>query len=101
MSDKTNQPASWYAIRRKTAQAAASAGVQSAAEILIYGDIGESWWEETTSARSFVAELQALDVDAITVRINSLGGSVPDGLPSTTPCAATAPISQLRLTAWP
>ena len=80
MSDKTNQPASWYAIRRKTAQAAASAGVQSAAEILIYGDIGESWWEETTSARSFVAELQALDVDAITVRINSLGGSVPDGL---------------------
>lgn len=80
MSDKPNQPASWYAIRRKTAQAAASTGVQSAAEILIYGDIGESWWEETTSARNFVAELQALDVDAITVRINSMGGSVPDGL---------------------
>ena len=81
MSDKPkNQPGHWYAIRRKTAQAAASAGVQSAAEILIYGDIGESWWEETTSARDFVAELQALDVDAITVRINSMGGSVPDGL---------------------
>lgn len=69
----------WFAIRRKTAQAAAAAGVQSAAEILIYGDIGESWWEETTNARDFVAELQALDVQAITVRINSLGGSVPDG----------------------
>lgn len=70
----------WYAIRRKTAQAAAAAGVVSAAEILIYGDIGESWWDETTSARDFVAELQGLDVQAITVRINSLGGSVPDGL---------------------
>ncbi|MEG1102378.1 MAG: Clp protease ClpP, partial [Comamonas sp.] len=68
----------WFAIRRRTAQAAAAAGVQSAAEILIYGDIGESWWEETTNARDFVAELQALDVQAITVRINSLGGSVPD-----------------------
>lgn len=70
----------WYAIRRKTAQAAAAAGVVSAAEILIYGDIGESWWDETTSARDFVADLQGLDVQAITVRINSLGGSVPDGL---------------------
>lgn len=69
----------WFAIRRRTAQAAAAAGVVSAAEILIYGDIGESWWEETTNARDFVAELQALDVQAITVRINSLGGSVPDG----------------------
>ena len=69
----------WFVIRRKTAQAAAAAGVQSAAEILIYGDIGESWCEETANARDFVAELQALDVQAITVRINSLGGSVPDG----------------------
>lgn len=70
----------WFSIHRKTAQAAAAAGVQSAAEIMIYGDIGESWWEETVGARDFVAELQALDVQAITVRINSLGGSVPDGL---------------------
>ena len=67
----------WFAIRRKTAHAAA--GVLSAAEILIYGDIGESWWEETTNVRDFAAELQALDVQAITVRINGLGGSMPDG----------------------
>lgn len=70
----------WFAIRRKTAQAAAAVGVLSAAEILIYGDIGESWWDETVSARDFIAQLQELDVDAITVRINSVGGSVPDGL---------------------
>lgn len=75
---KPAQP--WYAIRRKTAIAAAAIGVMAAAEILIYGDIGESWYEETTSANSFVRELSELDVDAITVRINSLGGSVPDGM---------------------
>jgi len=75
---KTSQP--WYAIRRKTAIAAAAVGALAAAEILIYGDIGESWWDETTSAKSFMQELGALDVDAITVRINSLGGSVPDGI---------------------
>lgn len=70
----------WFAIRRKTPVAAAAAGVQSAAEILIYGDIGESWWDDTISARDFIDQLQALDVSAITVRINSVGGSVPDGL---------------------
>lgn len=75
---KTATP--WYAIRRKTAVAAAALGVAAAAEIFIYGDIGESWWDETISAKDFVRELNALEVDAITVRINSLGGSVPDGM---------------------
>ncbi|WP_304306249.1 ClpP-like prohead protease/major capsid protein fusion protein [Pseudacidovorax intermedius] len=77
----SHSPQPWYAIRRKTpVAAAATEGVQAAAEIFIYGDIGESWWDETVSAASFVRELNALDVDAITVRINSFGGSVPDGL---------------------
>ena len=76
----SNTQNTWYAIRRRTAVAAAAIGVSAAAEIYIYGDIGESWWEETVSAASFVRELQALDVEAITVRINSIGGSVPDGL---------------------
>lgn len=70
----------WYAIRRRTAAAAAALGVAAAAEIYIYGDIGESWYEETVSAAQFVRDLNALDAQAITVRINSIGGSVPDGL---------------------
>lgn len=74
----TTQP--WYVVRAKTAIAAASQGVAAAAEIYIYGDIGESWYEETVSASQFVRDLNALNVDAITVRINCLGGSVPDGL---------------------
>jgi ATP-dependent Clp endopeptidase proteolytic subunit ClpP len=57
-----------------------------AAEILIYGEIGEwkDWWTgETygTSAESFRNQLSALekDHDEITIRINSPGGSVFDG----------------------
>lgn len=85
----TKPAAAWYSIRRHTAVAAAvlaSAALagtvlpKSSAEILIYGDIGESWWSESVSAAQFVREIGALDVDAITVRLNSIGGSVPDGI---------------------
>lgn len=52
------------------------------AEILIYGVIGESWWEESITARQFVRDLRDLekDHDIINIRINSPGGSVFDGL---------------------
>lgn len=79
----SNTTPTWYSIRPAAVAAAASAqgaAPQAAAEIWIYGDIGESWYEESTSAASFVRELNALDADAITIRINSFGGSVPDGL---------------------
>ncbi|UGQ45086.1 ClpP-like prohead protease/major capsid protein fusion protein [Massilia endophytica] len=71
-------PAKWYSVRAQT-KPAASTGARSA-EILIYGDIGESWYEDTVAARDFVREIDALDVDHITIRINSFGGSVPDGI---------------------
>lgn len=50
-------------------------------ELLIYGDIGESWWGESVTAKSVVEQLNALDpaVATINVRINSYGGSVADG----------------------
>ena len=53
---------------------------QDVTEILIYGDIGESWYENTVSAAQFVRDLQAVSTPKVTVRINSLGGSVPDGI---------------------
>lgn len=79
----------WYSIRKHSAITAAvlaavvAAGAEppkASAEILIYGEIGESWWSESVSAADFVREINALDVDAITVRINSIGGSCPDGI---------------------
>lgn len=67
---------SWYSIRAPKALA----NQPARAEVWIYGDIGESWSDETVTARQFVADLQAIAADEITVRINSVGGSVPDGL---------------------
>lgn len=84
MSTQTN---SWYSIRKRSALAAAAAQAAGAgaaettsAEILIFGDIGDSWWNESVTAKAFLEELSGLDADAITVRINSFGGSVSDGL---------------------
>ena len=51
-------------------------------ELLVYGDIGESWWGESVTAKSVVDQLNALgsDVSQINIRVNSYGGSVSDGL---------------------
>lgn len=65
----------WYEIKQRQ-----KAAGEKAAEVFIYGDIGESWFGETVAAKDFVKEIAALDVDAMTVRINSYGGSVSDGL---------------------
>ncbi|WP_282266510.1 ClpP-like prohead protease/major capsid protein fusion protein [Stenotrophomonas sp. PS02298] len=58
------------------------AGADDAYELLIYGDIGESWWGDSVTAQSVVLQLNELPatVATINVRINSYGGSVADGL---------------------
>jgi ATP-dependent Clp endopeptidase proteolytic subunit ClpP len=56
------------------------ARADNAAEIYIYGDIGESWFSESVTASQFVRDLAAIDAERIAVRINSYGGSVTDGL---------------------
>lgn len=53
---------------------------ESTAELLIYGDIGESWWGDGVASKDVVEQLQQLDVDKIIVRINSYGGVVADGI---------------------
>jgi ATP-dependent Clp endopeptidase proteolytic subunit ClpP len=63
----------WYSIKARS-------NATRAAEVFVYGDIGESWWGESVTAAEFVREIAALDVDELTVRINSYGGSVSDGL---------------------
>lgn len=59
-----------------------SAAAAGEYELLIYGDIGESWWGESVTALSIVQQLQALPAGTtqINVRINSYGGSVSDGI---------------------
>lgn len=51
------------------------------AEIWLYGEIGESLWGDSISAKQFADELKgAGSVSSIILRINSPGGSVFDGL---------------------
>ena len=64
---------SWYSITNETT----SASEPSRAKVRIYDAIG-GWWG--TNAADFVAELDALDVDELELRINSPGGAVWDGL---------------------
>ena len=61
----------WYDIK------AASSGTH---ELLIYGDIGESWSDQSVVAADLVKDLAELEASAINVRINSYGGSVSDGV---------------------
>lgn len=57
----------------------ASAGADRA-EVLIYEDVGASWFGEGLTAKRFVEDLKALGpVKTINVRINSNGGSVFEG----------------------
>lgn len=74
-------PAPWYSLKRCAPQASGDGSQVESAELLIYGDIGMSWYEESVTAADLVKEIAAMgDVAEIVVRINSFGGSVPDGL---------------------
>jgi len=55
---------------------------QTTAEIIIYADIGDSWWGDSVTAKSFSDELKGLPdtVNQIDVRINSGGGDVFQGV---------------------
>lgn len=62
---------SWYKIENKK---------EDMAEISIYQEIGESWFEESVTAKKFIKELKNIDAGIINLHINSPGGSVFDGL---------------------
>jgi len=51
-------------------------------DLMVHGDIGESFWGESVSAKSVVTQLRKLapNTKQINIRINSFGGSVADGL---------------------
>lgn len=65
-----NKPQPWFEIRN------AAEGDTGPAQVFIYEEI-DDWWG--LSAKDFVQQLAALDVDAIDLHINSPGGSVFDG----------------------
>lgn len=51
------------------------------AEILLYGDIGESWFSEGNGAKQFVEDLREIkDAKRLSIRLNSGGGCVFEGM---------------------
>lgn len=63
-----DSPRDWYQMKAATADAPA--------EVMIYDEIG---WYGVTAA-NFTSDLKAIDAEAITVRLNSPGGDVYDGI---------------------
>lgn len=60
----------WYKITAK----------KDRAEILIYEQIGQGFWNESgVSAKKFISDLNALDVSAIDLFVNCPGGNVFEG----------------------
>ncbi|MCG7869690.1 MAG: ATP-dependent Clp protease proteolytic subunit [Candidatus Thiodiazotropha taylori] len=57
-----------------------AAGQRGTTEILIYGDIGDSWSDESVQAADFVRDLQQVQADTLDVRINSYGGAISDAI---------------------
>jgi len=49
-------------------------------DITIYGDIGESWWSDSTSAVDIERTLKATSANLININLNSPGGDVFDGI---------------------
>ncbi|TKV61861.1 Clp protease ClpP [Nakamurella flava] len=70
---RANARQRWYEIRNE-------ASGSEPAQVLIYGDIGDSWWGESVSASQFVRDLTEVDADAIDFHIHSPGGDAFDGL---------------------
>lgn len=70
-------------LKLRTVSAAARAAEGAAApdlELICYGDIGESWYGDSVSAKDVVRQLGEANASHIRVRVNSYGGSVTDGV---------------------
>lgn len=70
----------WYRITARNDDDESDESDESSAEVYIYGVIGDSWWKDSVPAATFVKDFDALDADKISVRINSPGGDVYDGI---------------------
>lgn len=67
-------------VRNQSPRPQGEGAKDSAAEIYVYGNIGDRWNEDGVIASELVRDIAALAVGTINLRINSYGGSVPDGL---------------------
>lgn len=72
---RANARKNWYQIKAKAEEEG-----DGPAQVMIYGEIGDSWWGESVPASQFVRDLAAVDAEEIDFHIHSPGGDVFDGL---------------------
>ncbi len=70
---RANARKNWYRIRNE-----AESG--KPVQVLIYGEIGDSWWGDSVPAAQFAREFAAIDADEVHLHIHSPGGDAFDGL---------------------
>lgn len=75
MTDQTRPPKPWFRVEAK----ATTDSEPATADVYVYDEIGESWWGGL-SPKSLVNTISGLDVDEMTVHINSPGGAAWDGI---------------------
>lgn len=73
MTGDVKGPRPWFRVEAKASDA-------STAQVYIYDEIGESRWGGGLAPKTLIDEITALDVDDLTVHINSPGGSAWDGI---------------------
>jgi ATP-dependent Clp protease protease subunit len=49
-------------------------------DLYLYGDIGDSWWGDTITARNVINALSEIETDVINAHIQSYGGEVFEGI---------------------
>ena len=69
-----------YAYAHGRGHISLEAKAEAMTEVMIYGYIGESFWEESTTARDVVGALGQISAGTAVLRIMSGGGSVADGV---------------------
>jgi ATP-dependent protease ClpP protease subunit len=77
-NEQNRTPRPWFRIEAQNA--VETTEESSSADVFIYDEIGESFWGGGVSAQTMATELAALDVDNLSVYINSPGGAAWDGI---------------------
>jgi len=76
-----NGPVVPFRARYKPGRVEVKAKTKDEGEVWVYGNVGDSWWEEGVTAKGMADQLKALgDVKTLNVYINSGGGSVFEGV---------------------
>lgn len=73
-------PITTYAYANGNGHISIEAKAEAVTEIMVYGYIGESFWEESTTARDVVSAMAMIGSGSVLMRVLSRGGAVADGV---------------------